>query len=438
MKKVLIIGGGASGITAAIAAAKNGAAVTILEHMDRIGKKILSTGNGKCNYTNRRQDLSCYRGENPAFVLPVLKQFGFEETVAFFRGLGIYPKERDGYFYPASEQAAAVLDVLRMELRRLGVQVVTGCEVTAVRKKRNRFEVAVKCKKTEDFEAATVRKKGNDFEIASERKLFCADSCIFACGGKAFPKSGSDGSAFGLIEKFGHSFVGLVPALVQLKAKQTFFKSIAGVRTDCLVKLFVERKLVCEDRGEVQLTDSGISGIPVFQVSRYAARALQDRKRVQAVLDFVPYLEETELYAELKRRFFKGNGKTAEEALVGLFSKKLIPLFLKQNEIGLQEDAGRIRERKIMELCGYLKAFTVDIADTKGFAAAQASAGGVRTEEICAETMESKLVDGLYFAGEVVDIDGICGGYNLQWAWASGYVAGMHAAETARKCCHNV
>lgn len=405
VKKILIIGGGASGMTAAIAAARKGAAVTILEHMDRIGKKILSTGNGKCNYTNRRQGLRCYRGEDPAFVLPVLDQFGFEETVAFFQELGIYPKERDGCFYPASEQAAAVLDVLRMELRRLGVQIVTGCEVTSV------------------------QKKGNGFLISSNQERFRADSCIFACGGRAFPKSGSDGSAYGLIEKLGHTFVIMVPALVQLKAKQTFFKSIAGVRTDCRVKLLVEQEPVCEDRGEVQLTDCGISGIPTFQVSRYAAKALYDKKSVQALLDFVPCMQEEKLYEEMKKRFGRGDGKTAEEALIGLFSKKLIPLFLKQSGISPREEAGHVSERKIRELCKEFKCFKVDIADTKGFAAAQTSAGGVRTDGIWAQTMESKIVSGLYFAGEVVDIDGICGGYNLQWAWASGYVAGVHAAE---------
>ncbi|MCI9378487.1 MAG: aminoacetone oxidase family FAD-binding enzyme [Eubacterium sp.] len=404
MKKVLIIGGGASGMAAAIAAARNGASVTILEHMDRIGKKILSTGNGKCNYTNHRQGLRFYRGENPAFVLPVFRQFGFEETVAFFRELGIYPKERDGYFYPASGQAASVLDALRMELRRLRLQVVTGCNLTSV------------------------QKEGAFFKAVAGTKAYYADCCIFACGGMAFPKSGSDGSAFSFIRQFGHTFVQVVPALVQLKASQPFFKSIAGVRTDASVKLYVEQKLVCEDRGEVQLTDCGISGIPVFQVSRYAAKALGRGERVHAALDFVPFLGNGDLFWEVKGRFMRGDGKTAEEALVGLFSKKLIPVFLKQNGIILKGDAAAVPEGKLRALCGYLKEAWVDIIGTKGFEAAQVSAGGIDTREICAETMESVLEPGLYFAGEVVDVDGMCGGYNLQWAWSSGYVAGSHAA----------
>lgn len=404
LKKVMVIGGGASGITAAISAARCGAEVIIIEHMDRIGKKILSTGNGKCNYTNRKQGLSCYRGENPAFVLPVFNQFGFQETISFFKELGIYPKERNGYFYPASEQATAVLDVLRLELKRLHVPIITECSLHSVQK----------------------TKQG--FLVATNQGDFLVDCCIFACGGKAFPKSGSDGSAFPYIESLGHSFIDVVPALVQMKAKQSFFKKIAGIRADISIKLYINSRQICEDRGEVQLTDYGVSGIPTFQVSRYAAKALNQNKKVQAVLDFVPYLKEEELLTELERRFYHKNAKTAEEALIGFFQKKLIPLFLKENQISLQIPSQDVPKHKIKTFAHYLKNVTIDITDTKGFESAQVSAGGVDTAELNGETLESLFVPGLYFAGEVIDIDGMCGGYNLQWAWSSGYVAGMHAA----------
>lgn len=401
-----MIGGGASGMMAAISAARLGAEVTIIDHMDRIGKKILSTGNGKCNYTNREQGLRYYRGENPAFVLPVLKQFGFEETVSFFRELGIYPKEKNGYFYPASEQAAAVLEVLRLELKRLLVHIVTECQIQEMTKTKKRFR------------------------IVTNQGVFSADACIFACGLKAFPKSGSDGSAFPYIEKSGHSFIDVVPALVQMKAKQSFFKSIAGIRSDILIQLYVEQKLICQDRGEVQLTEYGVSGIPAFQVSRYAARALAKGQKVYALLDFVPYLSKKELCQELLSRFLVyGEGKTCEEALIGLFQKKLIPLFLKENRIPLHEKADRIPKRELAALAEYTKKVKVDIIDTKGFEHAQVCAGGVNTAELKEGTLESKLVPDLYFAGEVIDIDGMCGGYNLQWAWSSGYVAGSHAAQ---------
>ena len=328
---------------AAISAARLGADVTVLEHMDRIGKKILSTGNGKCNYTNRKQGFRCYRSENPAFVLPSLQQFGFEETVAFFKSLGIVPKERNGYFYPASGQASSVLDVLRMELRRLNVTIQTNCAVAFVRKHRQKFEI----------------KAGN--------KIFVADKCIFACGGKAFPKSGSDGSAFCQIERLGHTFVSVVPALVQMRAKPSFFPSIAGIRTDAVIHLFVDEKEAGRDRGELQ-------------------------------------------------------------ALIGFFPKKLIPVLLKENEISLHIAAADISKDKIKRLSHYLKHMTFELTGTEGFDKAQTCAGGVSTAEIHADTMESSIVSGLYFAGEVIDVDGICGGYNLQWAWSSGYVAGTHAA----------
>ncbi len=404
MKKVMVIGGGASGMMAAISAARHGAEVLLLEHMDRIGKKILSTGNGKCNYTNRAQGLRYYRGENPAFVLPVFSQFGFEETVSFFKELGIFPKERNGYFYPASEQAAAVLDVLRFELKRLQVPIQTECILKSVKKTKN------------------------GFQIATNQDAFFADACIFACGGKAFPKSGSDGSAFPYIEKLGHTFIDVVPALVQMKAKQSFFKSIAGIRSDISIKLYIEKDLICQERGEVQLTEYGISGIPSFQVSRYASKALKEKKQVQAALDFVPYLNQKELYQELHERFLQSKDKTCEEALIGLFQKKLIPLFLKENQIPLHDKAVQVSVKKLQAFSEYLKNVRIDITDTKGFDAAQVSAGGVNTAELNADTLESLLVPGLYFAGEVIDIDGMCGGYNLQWAWSSGYVAGMHAA----------
>ena len=371
-----------------------------------MGKKILSTGNGKCNYTNRVQDKSCYRGENPSFAWPVLKQFGFGDTLNFFLNLGIYPKEREGYLYPASGQASSVLDVLRMELSRLSVNVVTGADIKEIKKNQR------------------------GFHIETSQGSFHGDACIIACGLKAFPISVSVGSLFPHIEKLGHTFIDIVPALVQLKAKQSFFKSIAGIRSDISVELYVNQKLIARDRGEVQLTEYGISGIPVFQISRFAARALAENKNTQAVLDFTPYLSLEELITELKRRFYQeGTEKDCEEALIGFFPKKLIPVFLKECEIEIHKNAGLLTEWELKKLAEEIKYMHITITGTKGFEHAQVCAGGVNTEEINPETLESKLVPGLYFAGEVIDIDGICGGYNLQWAWASGYVAGLHGAE---------
>lgn len=402
---IAIVGGGASGMVAAISAARAGVKVVILEHMDRIGKKILATGNGKCNYTNEDQSLEHYRGEHPEFILPVMEQFGFEKTVSFFEELGIYPKVKNGYYYPASEQAASVLDVLRMELDYLKIEVSLECEV-------------LKVKKTENF-----------FEITTGCGQFFAKKLLFSTGLKASPKTGSDGSAIPHIEKLGHHFKDIVPALVQLQGKQPFFKALAGIRAEINANLYINDAYVTSEKGELQLTDYGISGIPVFQLSRFASKALHRKEKVMVLLDFAPQMGGKELFRLLEKRMHVfGKEKTASEALIGLFNKKLIEVLLKESQIKSDAKAITLSRSDISRLGKKIKEFRVDVIGTKPFEQAQVCAGGVATEEICANTLESKLVKGLYFAGEVIDIDGTCGGYNLQWAWSSGYVAGHHAA----------
>ncbi|MBO5068801.1 MAG: NAD(P)/FAD-dependent oxidoreductase [Roseburia sp.] len=440
---VAVIGGGAAGLMAAITAARAGAKTLIIEHMDRVGKKILATGNGKCNYTNALQGTPFYRGENPAFVMPVFQQFGLEDTLAFFQQIGIYPKCRNGYYYPSSEQAASVLDVLRMEADYQKVDIETSCEIK------------------------NIKRQNGSYKISTNKDSFLAKNIIFTPGLLASPKTGSDGSAFPYIEKFGHHFIDIVPALVGLQGRQSFFKALAGIRAEASIELYVETlqmrspksydfncnisekesfkgktqekeqnyKLICTEQGELQLTDYGISGIPVFQISRYATRALHEGKKVYASIDFMPRLEHPALLALLTERFgVQAHEKTTSEALVGLFNKKLIDVLLKESGIDLRLPAKKIKKTQLQQLCETVKAFRVDITGSKSFDQAQVCAGGVDTSEINAQTMESKFVHGVYFAGEVVDIDGTCGGYNLQWAWSSGYVAGTHAAERAKNC----
>lgn len=409
---VAVIGGGAAGLVAAISAARHGAKTVIIEHMDRVGKKILATGNGKCNYTNAVQGISCYRGENPAFVLSVLEQFGFKQTIAFFQELGIYPKDRNGYYYPSSEQAASVLDVLRMECGYQKVTTMTSCNITHIKK----------------------AKKG--FLIETNMGIVSAGKIIVATGLLASPKTGSDGSAFPFIEKLGHHFIKIVPALVQLQGKQSFFKSLAGIRTEVSIDLYINQKdtkkviPVCSEYGELQLTEYGISGIPVFQISRYATRALSEKRQVCAVINFAPKLAKTDLLQLLEQRFgIHAHNKTASETLIGLFNKKLNDVLLKESGISLSVPAEQVTKTQMEKLCRTIQKFRVDIIGSKDFSSAQACAGGVDTRELDDKTMESKLIPGLYFAGEVIDIDGACGGYNLQWAWSSGYVAGMYAAK---------
>lgn len=403
---IIVVGGGASGMVAAIMAARAGTSVTILEHMESLGKKILATGNGKCNYTNEEQGVDKYYGKDPAFVLPVLKQFGFAETIVFFRELGIYPKERNGCYYPQSGQAASVREVLRMELIRLKVNVVCNC---GIRK---------------------IKRDEHGFIFDTKTDTYYAKKCILATGGKTLKASGSDGSGFLYLGEFGHHVIDIVPGLVGLKGKQAFFSEIAGIRAEILLDLYIENEKIKQETGELQLTSYGISGIPVFQISRLAAKALLEQKKVHVILDFAPFIGEKDFGVYLCEYFKKQKGKNIQQALIGLFAEKIIPIFLQLAGISAFSTASDCPKEDVLRLAEVIRNFRVDITDWNKFDSAQVTAGGVDTDEIYPKTMESRKVPGLYFAGEMVDIDGICGGYNLQWAWASGAVAGLSASKS--------
>lgn len=408
--EVIIIGGGAAGLMAAISAARCGAKTMILEHKEKTGKKILSTGNGKCNYTNAKQGISYYRGDDPAFAMSAFSQFGFEDTVTFFEEIGVAPKVKNGYYYPASEQAQAVLDVLRLEANYLRVREVCECHIIEISKEDEIFYINTSC--------------GN----------YATKSLIFATGLLAAQKSGSDGSAFQYIEGFGHRFVDVVPALVPLQGKQSFFKNLAGIRAEMNATLFVDNAQIASDRGELQLTDYGVSGIPIFQLSRFATKALLQKKKVHLLIDFMPDNTLEEAMALFEKRLHKvEQKKTICECFVGLFNRKLIEVLLREAGVGLGDSPKKISIEQVESLAKVVKGLRVDITGSKSFEQAQVCAGGVATSELFEDTMESRLVKGLYFAGEVIDIDGMCGGYNLQWAWSSGFVAGKHAAINAMK-----
>ena len=407
-RKVIIVGGGASGMVAAIAAARDGANVTILEHKDRVGKKILSTGNGRCNLTNEYMTPDCFRGDDTLIVSELLKQFGYQETCRFFEELGVILKNRQGYIYPISDQASTILDVLRMELERLKVMLCLEHHVTAV------------------------KKTAKEFVVSTDKGTFQGDAVILATGGKAASLLGSDGSGYTLAKQFGHHMSPVVPALVQLKGKGGFFKALSGVRTQAKVSLYVEDKLAGSDTGELQLTNYGISGIPVFQISRYAAKGLYEKKHVTAELDFLPSMSEEAFVSFVKERMAVHGHKTAEDFFVGMFHKKLIGVLLKEAGISFTTIMNTVSDEKFHKLLSLCKHFKIEIEGTNDFDQAQVCAGGIKTTEVNPQTMESVYESGLYLTGELLDIDGICGGYNLQWAWATGFVAGKHAAKGSR------
>lgn len=404
MKRIAVIGGGIAGMTAAVFAAESGAEVTILEHKDRVGKKILSTGNGRCNFTNLYQAPECYRSDNPEFPWSVVEQFDAQQIIAFFLRMGVFSKNRNGYLYPNSDQASAVLDAFRMECRRLGVNILTNTKCLEMIPKRKGF-----CLKT-------------------DQKMFQADAVILAAGSKAAPMTGSDGSGYTLAKALGHHLIPVLPALVQLRCKEKFYKMVSGVRAHAKVSLYAEGELLAEDTGEVQLTDYGISGIPVFQVSRFAARALYEKKRVRAVLNFMPDFEAAVFLSFLKNRADGRPEKTLGEFFIGLFHKKLAELWIKISGIRPDRTAGSLSEQEIRKLAGLIQCFETEIEATNSFEQAQVCCGGIDTREVDAGTMESVYVRGLYFAGEILDVDGICGGYNISFAVASGALAGKGAA----------
>lgn len=404
MRTIVVVGAGASGMMAAVTAASEGARVILVEHKDRVGKKILSTGNGRCNFTNTHQEPICYHSDNPQFPWGIIEKFTAQDVISFFLQLGVYSKNRNGYLYPNSDQASAVLDAFRMELKRLKTDIRAKTHCTEIRPHKNGFTV--------------VTDQGN----------IRADRVILAAGSKAAPALGSDGSGYDLAKKLGHRIIPVLPALVQLKCREDFFKSLAGIRAECSVSIWTEKNCIARDRGELQLTNYGISGIPVFQVSRYASRLLYEKRDVYAVLDFMPDFSTEQMLVFLKARAKTRPEKTADLFLIGLFHKKLSDLWIKLSRISREKKAGELTDEEISRLTELIKSMTVHITGTNSFEQAQICCGGIDTREVDPDTLESLYVPGLYFAGEILDVDGMCGGYNLTFAWASGYTAGKAAS----------
>jgi len=409
MKRTIgIVGGGAAGMTAAIAAAGQGAGVTLFEGNERLGKKILSTGNGKCNLGNMDMSIEKYGTKNPELLQTYLERFGTNETIEFFRSLGLLVKQKNGYLYPVSEQASSVLDALRFEIdRNPGICVKTGCRIDRIERD----------------------KKRNCIRVWSGKEAFCFDRVILACGGKAAPGTGSDGSGYKLAQMLGHGLVPVVPALVQLKCREDWLKSIAGVRADAEITLIKNGRKETVERGELQLTDYGISGIPVFQISRKVGYILREQSEAEIRIDFLPdFVREGFAENLMRARIPLEACNTVEEYFTGMLNKKLMTLFIKLAGLKPTEPVIGTDVKKIVrvyELCRELK---VHVYAGNSFENAQVCAGGIPLCELT-DKLESKMAPGVFFAGEMLDADGRCGGYNLQWAWCTGYLAGVYAAD---------
>ncbi|MCL2352601.1 MAG: aminoacetone oxidase family FAD-binding enzyme [Firmicutes bacterium] len=502
-----MIGGGASGLAAACAAARAGADVVILEQNARVGRKILTTGNGRCNLSNEDMSEDHYHGKDPGFVREALDFSGVSETLAWFGEMGLVCAAEEGRVYPFGGQASAVLDVLRLEAGRLGVRILTGQAV-------KRLE-----------------KAGDGFRIYPRQgETLSASRAIVAAGGLASPFSAPDGGASGLdlMKRLGHRVRGPFPALVQIRSESPYMKALKGVRADARIVLEAGGGIY-ERAGELQFTGNGVSGVPAMDLSGF----LYDdfgcpRKDAEAYIDFVPDTEFRDLAVflserkarlagaeragspavdtardnppaadielknrqaaglgrvnqpagaeragiqavdagrnnppaagmELKNRQAAGLGRVNQPAgaeragiqavdagrnnppaadmeryMTGFLHKALGVVLVKAAGIDLRAPAAGIGEKRILILAGTIKNFRFPVSGTNGFRDAQVMGGGLLTEEFDPATMESRLVRGLYACGEILDIYGDCGGYNLQWAWSSGRLAGARAAESLR------
>jgi predicted Rossmann fold flavoprotein len=406
-KNICIIGGGASGMMAAIAAARSGAKVILLEQLNRVGKKLLATGNGRCNLTNVDPNIERYHSSHPEFPKDALSQFGYDETIAFFEELGIAHKvEELGKVFPYSDQASSVLDVIRWEMEKLGIEERVDCEVIAINPSKKGFSLVLK----------------NDEQIS-------ADAVILATGGKANPNLGSTGSGYILARKLGHSITSTFPSLVQLNLNASFLRALKGIKFIGTAAIYDGEACLCRDDGEILFTDYGISGPPIFQLSRSAGELLIKNRKPTLMVDMFPKLTEGQLTEALGIRFICRPSKSAEFSLVGMLNKRLIPTVLREAGItDLSRTCGSISQAERASLAAILKGWSFQVTGTQSWGQAQVTAGGVDVTEVNPNTMESRLVPGLYLCGELLDVDGDCGGFNLQWAWSSGYCAGVNAA----------
>lgn len=425
--KLLIIGAGAAGLTAAIIAKDYGIDVALLEGTDRVGKKILTTGNGRCNITNntidsilekhaellkenKRHPFVPYHSGNDDFFMPVLRAFTVQDTLNFFAALGLpLIALEQGKMYPLSLQASSVLDIMRMAIDERGIPVYSNNKVTEIKPVKKGFRVT----------ASTAEGTVN----------YECEKIIVCTGGKSAPATGSDGSGYALVKNLGHHITPTYPAIVQVKLDYKNLKALSGIKFDGVAEILVDDQVRRKEEGEILFTDYGISGPPILQLSRIASECLGLNKRVTLKVNMLPHLSEEDLdnFLESHKAIF--GHRPLVNSFIGIINKKLIPVILKEAGVDdIHKPLWDLSWKEKSSLIALLNHWEFNVIGTNSFSNAQVTAGGVDTREVDETTLESRLYKGLYFAGEVLDVDGDCGGFNLQWAWSSGYIA-------AKNCC---
>ncbi len=404
MKKIIVIGAGASGLIAAIFARKCGNDVTILEKNEICGKKLLATGNGRCNFWNENQSLEHYRSSNFDEIPEIINTYNSQEILDFFKNIGIEAKIKNGYYYPFSNQAISMQKALILEAEKQNVKIQFKQEVIDIKKINDKFEIVTK---------------------SGEKMIY--DKIILSTGSKAAPKTGSDGIGYEICKNFGHSIIEPLPALVQLKAKEPFLKEWEGIRSNVLIKLYENNEVIAEERGEIQLTNYGISGICVFNLSGRVARGLDKNKKEVVEINFLEGLNiinQNKFIEWMNKRNEVVKNRTVFELLEGVLNYKLVNVLLKITDIGKKEQWEKLDDKKREILARNIVSFRLNIIGTNSYDKAQVCSGGVPLSELDTHSMESKKVKGLYITGEILDVDGDCGGYNLEWAWITGMIAG--------------
>ncbi len=417
---VMVVGGSASGLCAAIQAvrANKGYSVAVLERMPRVGKKILVTGNGRCNLSNIHTSSHPYH--NADFAKDALEKYSVEKTLSFFKSLGLLTvQDSEGRIYPMSNTATSVLDALRFEVERLGITLLCGNAVEDLETRTDGC-FALDCLQTDSTGNKT--DKNNHANIR-----YFADKIIIATGGKASPAQGSDGSGYRLLQQLGHNITPLFPALVQLHTDTTYPKQLKGIRVNTTIAVEINGKAENAAKGEVLFTEYGLSGIAAMEVSRTVAKyfAVGKKSGCCAVLDLAPHLDAEELTAFLTELAGTNPELPLDKFLIGILPSKVGQVLIKAS--GLYDfgaPIGTLTKEQLNKLSFVIKAFRLEVTGTRDFTQAQVTAGGADVSGFNSLNLASRQVKNCYCCGEVLDVDGGCGGFNLQWAWSSGLLAG--------------
>lgn len=394
---LIIIGGGPCGVASAIKAKDLNIDIGLIDGNDRICKKLLTTGNGRCNITNEKIELSRYHSDNNLFFKDIIVDYNYDETIKFLNSIGIYTctLENDKVF-PISLQASAVVDLLRLNLVERDIPIYLDNKVISIKKDKSGL-----------------------FKITTIANEFTCKTLLLCTGGKSYPKLGSDGSGYKLAKGLGHSIITPVPGIVQLKLNYSKLKAISGVKFTSSCNIIVDGKVERSEYGEILFTDYGISGPPILQLSRIASKGILNKKSVYIEVNLTDSTYE-KISESLETHFAIFSHRTIYDNLVGLLNKKLIPIVLK--EVGIYDihtPTYNIDYDLRYRLYTLLSQWKFEVVDTNSFNNAQVTVGGVNTIEIDPKTLQSKLVSGLFFGGEILDVDGDCGGFNLQWCWSS-------------------